>query len=107
MSIRTSHSCQILIIFTSHSCKILLSGLLCSRVLEMMQLNEIEESEEGEATDLVSYSKDPEYNDMTFVMRNPACCIYENKDADQLRGNREADQRLCFRYLDSTIPLLP
>ena len=34
-------------------------------------------------------------------------CIYENKDADQLRGNREADQRLCFRYIDSTIPLLP
>ena len=26
--------------------------------------------------------------------------------ADQLRGNREADQRLCFRYIDSTIPLL-
>ena len=33
-------------------------------------------------------------------------CICENKDADQLRGNREADQRLCFRYIDSTIPLL-
>ena len=33
-------------------------------------------------------------------------CICENKDADQLRGNREADQRLCIRYLDSTIPLL-
>ena len=33
-------------------------------------------------------------------------CIGENKDADQLRGNREADQRLCFRYTDSTIPLL-
>ena len=33
-------------------------------------------------------------------------CIVENKDADQLRGNREADQRLCFRYPDSTIPLL-
>ena len=31
-------------------------------------------------------------------------CIGENKDADQLRGNREADQRLCFRYSDSTIP---
>ena len=30
----------------------------------------------------------------------------ENKDADQLRGNREADQRLCFHYLDSTFPLL-
>ena len=25
-------------------------------------------------------------------------CICENKDADQLSGNREADQRLCFRY---------
>ena len=37
----------------------------------------------------------------------PAFCICENKDADQLRGNREADQRLCFRYKDSTIPLLP
>ena len=32
-------------------------------------------------------------------------CRCENKDADQLRGNRKADQRLCFRYLDSTIPL--
>ena len=40
-------------------------------------------------------------------MRKPAFCIGENKDADQLRGNREADQRLCFRYTDSTIPLLP
>ena len=39
-------------------------------------------------------------------MRNPDFCICENKDADQLRGNREADQRLCFRYIDSTIPLL-
>ena len=34
-------------------------------------------------------------------------CICENKDADQLRGNCEADQLLCFRYTDSTIPLLP
>ena len=40
------------------------------------------------------------------VMRKPTFCICENKDADQLRGNREADQRLCFRYIDSTIPLL-
>ena len=39
-------------------------------------------------------------------MRKPAFCICENKDADQLRGHREADQRLCFRYADSTIPLL-
>ena len=40
-------------------------------------------------------------------MRKPDFCICENKDADQLRGNREADQRLCFRYTDITIPLLP
>ena len=40
-------------------------------------------------------------------MRKPAFHICENKDADQLRGDREADQRLCFRYTDSTIPLLP
>ena len=40
-------------------------------------------------------------------MRKQTFCICENKDADQLRGNREADQRLCFRYTDSTIPLLP
>ena len=39
-------------------------------------------------------------------MRKPAFCICENNDADQLRGNREDDQRLCFRYTDSTIPLL-
>ena len=40
-------------------------------------------------------------------MRKPDFCISENKDADQLRGNREADQRLCFPYTDSTkFPLL-
>ena len=39
-------------------------------------------------------------------MRKPTFCICENKDADQLRGNREADQCLCFRYLDSMIPLV-
>ena len=40
-------------------------------------------------------------------MSKPAFCICENKDADQLRGNREADQRLSFRYIDKAIPLLP
>ena len=43
---------------------------------------------------------------MGRVMRKPAFCICVNKDADQLRGNREANQRLSFRYTDSTIPLL-
>ena len=33
-------------------------------------------------------------------MRKPAFCICENKAADQLCGNRTADQRLCFRYKD-------
>ena len=44
---------------------------------------------------------------MSRVVRKPAFCICENKDEDQLRGSREADQRLCFRYTDSSIPLLP
>ena len=39
-------------------------------------------------------------------MRKPAFCICENKDADQLRSYCTADQRLCFRYTDNTIPLL-
>ena len=43
---------------------------------------------------------------MSRVIRKPTICICENKDADQLRGNRAADQRLCFRYKDSTITLL-
>ena len=44
---------------------------------------------------------------LSRVMRKPAFCICENKDADQLSGNREADQRLCFCYTDRTSPLLP
>ena len=42
--------------------------------------------------------------EMSHPMGKPTMCIGENKDADQLRGYR--DQRLCFRYSDSTIPLL-
>ena len=33
---------------------------------------------------------------MSSVMRKPAFCICENKDADQLCGNRIADQCLLF-----------
>ena len=43
---------------------------------------------------------------LSRLMGKPTICICENKDADQLRGNREANQRLCFRYSDSTIPPL-
>ena len=33
---------------------------------------------------------------MSGLMGKPTICIGENKDADQLRGNREADQRFVF-----------
>ena len=39
-------------------------------------------------------------------MRQACFCICINKDADQLCSNCAADQRLCLRYMDSTIPLL-
>ena len=45
-------------------------------------------------------------NHLSRVMRKPDFRLCENKGADQLRSNCEADQRLCFRYSDSTIPLL-
>ena len=52
-------------------------------------------------------------HNLSRLTGKPTSCIGENKDADQLRGNREADQRyreadqrLCFRYTDSTLPLL-
>ena len=43
---------------------------------------------------------------LSHVMRKPALSICENKGADQLLGNRAANQGLCFRHTDSTIPLL-
>ena len=41
--------------------------------------------------------------DKSRLVGKPTICIGEIKGADQLC---EADQRLCFRYSDSTIPLL-
>ena len=38
---------------------------------------------------------------MSRRMKKSTICICENKG-----GKREAGQRLCFRYTDSTIPLL-
>ena len=43
------------------------------------------------------------YRCISRLMGKQTICISENKDADQLLGNREADQRLCFRFSDSTI----
>ena len=73
------------------------------------------ESPHGKTTNLQNYAKIKVQisafvftfmQHMSRLMGKPTICIGENKDADQLRGNREADQRLCFRYSDSTIPLL-
>ena len=35
------------------------------------------------------------FTQLSLVVRKPAFCICENKDADQLRSNCTADQRLC------------
>ena len=43
---------------------------------------------------------------LSRIMRKPDICLCENKAADQLCSNCTADQRLCFRYSDSTTPLL-
>ena len=75
-------------------------------------LNDVQErfevniSELPDEIDISSYSKLLMKLLMSRLMGKPTICIGENKDADQLRGNREADRRLCFRYSDSTIPLL-
>ena len=45
------------------------------------------------------------YN-MSPIVRKPDFCLCENKGADQLRSNSEADQRLCFPYTDRKIPRL-
>ena len=41
------------------------------------------------------------------VIRKPAICKCKNKDGDQLRGNRTADQLHWFCKIESTIPKLP
>ena len=56
---------------------------------------------------LLSVAQHLNENKLSRIVRKPDFCLGENKGADQLRGNREADQRLCFRYMDSTVALLP
>ena len=43
--------------------------------------------------------------DRSRRMGKPTACVGENKGADQLRSHCEADQRLCFRCTDNTVPL--
>ena len=42
------------------------------------------------------YMYNASFYKLSRVVRKPTFCICENKDADQLRCNREADQHLCF-----------
>ena len=43
---------------------------------------------------------------LATAWQKPTICICENKDADQLCSNCTADQHLCFRHTDSTMPIL-
>ena len=36
-------------------------------------------------------------------MRKPTFCICENKDTDQLGGNRKADEGHCFHYRNTVV----
>ena len=60
---------------------------------------------------LIDFSHDNPH--FSHVIRKSTFCIilYENKVADQLRGNGAAscaaDQHLCFHSRDSTMPQLP
>ena len=44
---------------------------------------------------------------MSRFMTKPTFCLCKNKGADQLHANCAADQCVCFRCIDSAIPLLP
>ena len=46
------------------------------------------------------------WQNMSRIVRKQTFCICENKDADQLRGNRKANQRLCFRYIVQSLYFL-
>ena len=46
------------------------------------------------------------YHQLGHIVRKPDFCQCKNKGTDQLRSTCEDDQRLYFRYTDSTISLL-
>ena len=49
-------------------------------------------------------------NSTLFELCHEQTCFlhaYAKKGTDELHGNRAADQHLCFRYIESAIPLLP
>ena len=64
----------------------------------------------GEPIEIMTEDSSAEYPSdfyMSRILRKTTFYICKNKGADQLHSNRAADQRLCFRFIDSTIPLLP
>ena len=52
--------------------------------------------------DVQAMQCDKSDNDMSRVVRKPAFCICENKDADQLRGNREVTAKLISAFVFAT-----
>ena len=96
------------ILFTVIVCfqSIIASSLLCS--ISFTILHFFRSSSPTISTILKDHQRDgcifSEGYSLSLVMRKLAFCICENKDPDQLRSNCAADQRLCFRYMNRTIP---
>ena len=100
-------------ILLGFSCKILLSRFMSEFMFPTLSPSDDAShcaisvvSLSGSVSFLETKSLELSVRHLSLCVRKPTICLCENKDADQLRGNREADQRLCFRYTDSTVPLL-
>ena len=90
-----------------HSCADILKLALTDTIRESMSGPPSLESENG-VRKFRNFTVGRQFTDKIFEQRHkkPGFLHMRNKDADKLRGNRQADQRLCFHYIDSTIPLL-
>ena len=53
------------------------------------------------------WSWEDDSKEFSCLRRKQTICTCENKGTDQLHRNCKADQRICIRYTDSTIPILP
>ena len=80
------------------------NDLICS--LNFIVLSKINHTHSYPFLDMIHVLQIKRQPHMSLLMRKLAFCISKNKDADQLCRNRTADQRLCLRYIDSTIPVL-
>ena len=79
-----------------HCSAITVRGMLCYRFTSR---NNIDMSEINKLTT----SNRHYHSELSCHMGKPTICLGENKGADQFHSNCEADQRLCFRYSDSTV----